>query len=79
MMATQRQLTARQRSGFWRDRFGARWHYDSGGWIRTPLRADASRFGLRPDERYGPFFPDNSPSCPIKAANPAGSATTKRK
>ncbi|WP_076202661.1 hypothetical protein [Mycolicibacterium fortuitum] len=51
----------------WRDRFGARWHYDGlGGWIRTGDADEASTFGLRPIERYGPFTEDRR--CPADGA-----------
>lgn len=48
-------LEASHRNRAWRDRFGARWHFAYGGWVRTPQGAEASVFGLKPGERFGPF------------------------
>lgn len=52
---TPRCLEASHRNRVWRDRFGARWHFAYGGWVRTPRGAEASVFGLKPSERFGPF------------------------
>lgn len=49
------QLDANHQDRAWRDRFGARWHYAYGGWVRTPPNAEASTFGLKPGEQFGPF------------------------
>lgn len=52
-------LDTEHRDRAWRDRFDARWHYDGlGGWIRTADDYEASTFGLKPIERYGPFTED---------------------
>lgn len=60
-------LNAEHRDRAWRDRFGARWHYDGlGGWIRTGDADEASTFGLKPIERYGPFAEDRR--CPADGA-----------
>lgn len=60
-------LSAEHRDRAWRDRFDARWHYDGlGGWIRTGDEYEASTFGLRPIERYGPFTEDRR--CPADGA-----------
>ncbi|WP_207626284.1 MULTISPECIES: hypothetical protein [Mycolicibacterium] len=60
-------LSAEHRDRAWRDRFDARWHYDwLGGWIRTGDDDEASTFGLRPIERYGPFTEDRG--CPADGA-----------
>lgn len=50
-----RDLGESQQNDCWRDRFGARWHFDFGGWIRTAPGAESSTFGLRPTGNYGPY------------------------
>lgn len=62
-------LCDEHRDRAWRDRFNARWHYDDiGGWVRTRERDEASTFGLKPIERYGPFTEDHS--CPYFLEGP---------
>jgi hypothetical protein len=51
----QQRLEASHRNQAWCDRFGARWHFAYGGWVRTPKHAEASVFGLTPTEQFGPF------------------------